>query len=266
MGSPIGSQPVSVAAGDDEVLAFNWSPPNPADYASFGADAGHFCLLSRVETGPAPDFGMTFPETGNLSANVRNNNNIVWKNITIVDEVAEGGRKSAAVIANFDVEPYDAHLIFTVPEDDGPTIFDWGQVWLHPTEQMLELLHASGAEFEGIEQIDDFTYLLAEPGARIGPVRLRPGDIAALGVRLVPTGKWNGGVRILALDVQQRAEDREIGGQRFIVKTRRDPRGIEIDRDAVNFDPVGWLPRRGGWRSVLVPSELMLNRRGGALG
>lgn len=248
MGSLIGSQPVSVAAEDDEILVFPWSPPNPADYASFGADAGHFCLLSRIETGPGPGFGMTVPETGNLYANVQNNNNIVWKNITVVDEIAEDGRISAAIIGNFDVERHEARLVFTTPKDEPYSIFDWGQVWLDATTEMLKLWKRSDGKFDGLKRLDDTTYLVLAPGASIGPFTLRPGDFAALRLRFVPTGKWRYGVRILALDLEQHAEQRLVGGQRFIVKTKSDMRGIALDRPVTVFDGVRWLPAKDSGR------------------
>src|SRR6185503_19947610 len=68
--------------GEAVVIQIPWYPPNPADFACFGGDQGHFCLLGRVETSvakpclepPAP-FGMTFPEGVDVNANTRNNNN-----------------------------------------------------------------------------------------------------------------------------------------------------------------------------------------------
>ena len=235
------SQPVSVVAGDDEILAFPWSPPNPADYASFGGDAGHFCLLSRIETGPAPGYGMTTTETSNLYANVQNNNNIVWKNITVVDEVADG-RLSAAIIGNFTKETSRAWLVFSTPKGEPLSIFDWGQVWLEATREMRRLFKKSGAEFKDIEQIDDTTYRVMRTGASIGPLELRPRELAALRLRFVPAPAQPIGVRVLALDLQQVEDRGVVGGQRFVVKTRPDRRGVAPDKPATVFDGVGWLP------------------------
>jgi hypothetical protein len=244
MGGIIGSQPVSVAAGDDEILAFPWSPPNPADYASFGADAGHFCLLARIETGPAPGFGMTSPETGNLYANVQNNNNIVWKNITIVDEVDEGGRTSAALIGTFDKERQKVRLEFTVPKDERVSIFDWGQVWCEPTRELQRILKRSDATFERMTEIDKGTWRIDGPGASIGPLDLRPGELGTIRMRFVPTAATPLGVRALALDIRQVADGGLVGGQRFVVKTRRDRRGVAPDVPATVFDGVYWVKRR----------------------
>ena len=82
MGSPIGTLTIPVIpAGGETILTFPWQVPNPANYGNDG-DQWHFCLLTRIEATTDP---MTFPETGDLNGNVRNNNNIAWKNVTVVD-------------------------------------------------------------------------------------------------------------------------------------------------------------------------------------
>ncbi len=247
MGGSIGSQPVSVSAGDDEILSFPWAPPNPADYASFGADQGHFCLLARIETGPAPSYGMTSPETGNLYANVQNNNNIVWKNITVVDDVGDG-RQSAAIVANFGREDRKVRLVFADAAGER-SMFDWGQVWMEPTPELLELWKASGADAKGIEPIGGDRFLVAGDGAYLGPIALAPGQLAALGLRFVPAAKTPQGVGIVALDVWQvdAGDDGEpIGGQRFVAKLRADARGLVQDAPTRNYDGVGWIAPKGG--------------------
>jgi hypothetical protein len=243
MGGAIASQAVSVAAGDDEILVFPWSPPNPADYASFGADAGHFCLLTRIETAPGPGFGMTTPETTNLYANVQANNNIVWKNIHVVDEEANG-RLSAAIIGNFTKDGMQTWLTFSVPRDEPYSIFDWGQVWLEATPQLLKILERSEAQFKEIEQTAERTYRLLGPGASLGPIDLRPRELAALGIRFVATFAESPGIRVLPLDLEQRDERGLLGGIRFVIKTRPDRRGVAIDDPATIFDGVGWVPVR----------------------
>ncbi len=245
MGGLIGAQPVSVAAGDDEILAFPWTPPNPADYASFGADAGHFCLLSRIETAAGPGFGMTTMETGNLYANVQNNNNIAWKNITVVDE-QPNGRLSAAVIANFSREGQRAWLVFSTPKDEPVSIFDWGQVWLEATPGLRRLLKRSDADLKGIEQVDETSYRVLETGASIGPIDLKPRDLAALRIWFVARSPDPVGVRVLSLDLQQVTDHGVVGGQQFVIKTRPDRRGVAPDRPATVFDGVDWLPVADG--------------------
>lgn len=90
MGNLISTQPIPVIQpGGSAIIEFAWQPPNPAIYAPIGTDPifwanepWHFCLLARILTPADP---MTFVETTNLYANVKNNNNIIWKNLTVVD-------------------------------------------------------------------------------------------------------------------------------------------------------------------------------------
>ncbi len=228
MGGAIGSQPVSVSAGDDDILAFAWAPPNPANYASFGADRGHFCLLSRIETGPAPGFGMAAVETSDLVANVRDNNNIVWKNITVVDDVS-GGRTSSAIVGNFGEKRQIARLEFTTPKDEQFSIFDWGQVWFDVTPEFAALWKKSEFVQEGIEQIADETYRVLGAGAFVGPLTLSPGRFAAVQVRFIPTAQHRMGAGVLTLDLTQVTKDGPVGGQRFVIKMKADRGRLVLD-------------------------------------
>jgi subtilisin family serine protease len=86
VGGQIGSAQTipSISSGGSTTLVFAWNPPKPTDYPCFD-NSGHFCLLARIETRNASPYGMAFPETSYLGDNVQKNNNIVWKNVSIVN-------------------------------------------------------------------------------------------------------------------------------------------------------------------------------------
>ena len=78
-----------IKPGSAYIATFPWLPPNPADYAAIASNSiffanqpHHFCLLSRIE---AVNDTMTFIETANTKTNVLNNNNIAWKNLSVVN-------------------------------------------------------------------------------------------------------------------------------------------------------------------------------------
>lgn len=68
----------SILPGGSTIVMVPWYPPNPADFAT---DIHHFCLTARIESprDPMPN------EVNNISigANVKNNNNIAWKNLSV---------------------------------------------------------------------------------------------------------------------------------------------------------------------------------------
>lgn len=61
----------SLASGTMAEAVLPWLPPHP----------GHICLVARLVTAQDP---MTTPENTDIDHNVRNNNNIVWKNVNVV--------------------------------------------------------------------------------------------------------------------------------------------------------------------------------------
>ena len=72
--------------GETIVLSHGWRPVKPKDYDS-QATSTDVCLLARIEESPTAPFGMTFPEAipMNVTPIVRNNNNAITKNMSIVD-------------------------------------------------------------------------------------------------------------------------------------------------------------------------------------
>lgn len=249
MGGFIDSQSVTVAGRDDEILTFPWFPPNPADYSSFGADQSHFCLLSRIETSGTPPFGMTTPEGSNLWANVKNNNNIVWKNITVVDELPGGAKVEYTTVANFTDQIMRASLLFVAPRHERPSVFHWGQVLVDLGEKLFEIWKANGSEGAGVKPLDGTTLLIEKSGAFIDNLELDPQALYTIRVQFLPKHRQPLGVHVYSLDVLQqvkcngRAET--IGGQRFVVKILPDPKAQVWDLTTIQFDGVGWSADSG---------------------
>ena len=110
MGNSLGSLQIPAIPGNGStILVFAWNAPQPITYSCFGSDRFHFCLLARIETAAYAPFGMTFPEqTGQLWANVKNNNNIAWKNVSVSNPNGGFGRMANGF--NFG---------FTDPGDEG---------------------------------------------------------------------------------------------------------------------------------------------------
>ena len=82
LGGPLGTMNIpALQPGEETILTFAWPVPNPDDYEFINTEPWHFCLLSRIVS--SVDL-MTVPETTNVNTNTMNNNNIAWKNVTVI--------------------------------------------------------------------------------------------------------------------------------------------------------------------------------------
>ncbi len=247
MGGLIGSQAVTVNGGATQIVQFMWTPPDPSDFAAFGADKAHFCLLARIETSPAAPFGMTSPETSSLYANVKNNNNIVWKNITIVDTDGEGARFADVVIGRFDRERRAMRLVFQTPKRRGHSLFDWGHILVEFRGDALRAWAKTGVKGEGFERLADGRLFITRSGAELVGPSLKPGAFGTLHVQFVPDGRRATGAQVFELDViELDAKGRAMGGQRLLLKTMPSRKHLSCDTQLGTFDGVAWVPKSLG--------------------
>ena len=76
---------VTVAPGSSVTVELPWYPQDPGVfhlYYPLDPDPGHWCLLARLVNTAE---GMTYSETADHMANIRNNNNIAMRNTEVVD-------------------------------------------------------------------------------------------------------------------------------------------------------------------------------------
>jgi pregnancy-associated plasma protein-A len=215
MGSQIGSQATGTVNGRGSViLTFPWSPPNPDDYASFGADKNHFCLLSRIETSSVAPYGMTYPETGNLSDNVKNNAKIAWKNVEVA---SSGHRMSAFTVSNFGEGERCYAFAIAVPEGERLDPEEW-RILVRADADLTKRLEEAGK----VEIDSDGRFVIEKPGELIGSFALRPGEHRTLEVEVQHCGKRAPAAVVIALDAIQYAVEQEqvhaLGGQRLVFK------------------------------------------------
>ncbi len=209
-----------VQGGDFTILEYQWTNvPNPADYASLGGDESHFCLLARIETSS----GMTFPETTNLGGNVKNNNNIAWKNISIARETMPGGRQTAVFVGNYEEDrEYEMILSFENANDIEASVFDYGDVFLRLAPELIQKWEQNGSQGEGVAKIDDDLIEIKTPGARLSGMLLDPKEIYACTLIFNETQKTLG-PNVYFMDMLQYSgsatPDNLIGGQRFLLKS-----------------------------------------------
>lgn len=223
MGDSIGSKPIgSVEGGSSVILEFPWYPPDPSDYSSFGADKSHFCLLSRIETLSSQPFGMTFVEGSNLVENVRNNNSIAWKNVTIVDVVPNGSGKAYVTVGNIEKYTSLIKLAFASPkEKNQKSILELGTIRVYLEKRLFNQWEDGGSVGEGIKFVGNNWIEVLTANAWISNIKIESNEFHTIEVRFIPFNERVEQSNVLFFDITQYAYEevyRFVGGQRFVFK------------------------------------------------
>ncbi len=245
MGGSIGQGAIAVSGGEVQIYHVPWTPPDPSDYAAIAGNKAHFCLLARIETSPNFPFGMTSPETQSLHGNVRNNNNIVWKNISIVDTDGVGAHFADVVIGTIDIEIPADRLRFQTPPRNGFTLFDWGHILVEFRGDALRDWANGSIAGNGFVRLDDGRLFISRDGAEIVLPRFGPRKLGTVHVQFVPDGRRNTGAQVFELDMMELDAGGEVlGGQRFLLKTTSSRKRLSLDTQLGTFDGVDWDPKK----------------------
>jgi len=201
--------PVDFSPMSSRVVEVPWTPPLD----------GHFCLLARWVSQADP---MEVAETQDIESNVRNNNNIVWRNVNVVDLT---GAQSA--MATFEVRPPDGGGAFSLvvrglKAHGGEHAAPPFRLSFELDGVLLEAWRRGGARSRNA-RLDGARFVLGEPDeATLSNLRLENG--AAGRVRLVFERSGVAPQGDVVIDVLQRLEDagpsaHPIGGVSYVVRT-----------------------------------------------
>lgn len=237
MGDEFASQAIlPIVAGGQRIIEFDWNNlPNPLSYPNdFDPnspmqtiiDKHHFCLVARIEYA---DDTMAFPEGSNLGDNVRNNNNIVWKNITIVDE--NGGTNGFGGIV-FTGNPVQIEQNFDIHFDPADVIgqphslTDEAEVRIALDDPLWNLWVAGGSHGTNIKVDNEKTkvILLTGPHASLENIHYHAGEQHQIGLMANFLSDQSTEQRIFDYDITQvrTTDGTSIGGERFhVIKPER---------------------------------------------
>lgn len=126
-GGVIGERTIDpIPHSDFQIIEFKWKVPSRADLSELTAKNLNFSLLARIETINRAPFGMSNPESPNLHQNVRRNNNIALKNVSVTEHFGER-LLASFLLSNNDKRKRYYKLSFVYPEDE-MSIFDYGDI------------------------------------------------------------------------------------------------------------------------------------------
>jgi hypothetical protein len=108
---------------------------------------GHYCIVARWVSAQDP---MSFIEGTGIGANTRNNNNIAWRNMNVVNDILlPEVSHNTAIVRN--ITPRDEFVHLGVLDFSEEAFVQFGTIALRLDEQLLKRWLEQGARGEGIE-------------------------------------------------------------------------------------------------------------------
>lgn len=202
----------SIPPGGSYTVEVPWFPPNPAD---FDADIHHFCLLSRITSPSDP----MFLETNGVGVwdNVKNNNNIVWKNVSVYNTDISDAVVGLYVRGTLkDVSKVNLRFLDRGFKENVKIRFfeRGGTITIGVDPKFVERLKQ--AKLTDIEVVDEKTLRIKSPAAAIIGLTLQRKETFLLTFKFdVPLEK---GEETILDVVQQNAKNVIEGGERFVIR------------------------------------------------
>lgn len=208
----LGAVPVSSFAKNSVlVVPLQWTP----------SAAGHYCLLARwVSTADT----MTFPETADIQGNVRNNNNLVWRNLFVVD-FAQPKPSPAQTFEIRNTGGANARVRLLVRSSDpaGQSYLRQGAVTLSLDEPLLRGWREGGTVNQGL-RIEGGLLRVTAADAVLDGLVLPPGLTGRVSVKFekpsaMPTSNFVVDFVQLALPASGGQTPRVVGGVSYEIRT-----------------------------------------------
>lgn len=159
--------PNDLNPGDQITVKIPWTNvPNPDLYSG----DNHYCVLARFVSSDDPMANEVNPIY--IDANTRNNNNIVHRNMNIVNQFGNGGR----IIVRNNLKTTELINIcfdFDEPNTNFPFL-NFGQIRCKPEEKLYEIWKSGGSASQGIEIVNG-EFLIYE-NACLFNIALQPGE------------------------------------------------------------------------------------------
>ena len=141
-----------------------WDPPGE----------GHFCLIAVWESDH--DF-MTFPLGSSLDPNVRNNNNIAWRNVNIVNLLPTDSKKTEFIVRNTSTTNATVDLGITALVGQTGTFLSRGGILIDLGPTLFGKWQAAGGFGTGVQTIPNTTVAkVLQPLSEILGIPMDPGE------------------------------------------------------------------------------------------
>lgn len=161
--------------GEEAILEFPWTVPFPGSYSFMtNNNPWQFSLLARIDS---PDDPMTFSEVANTTQNVRNNNNIAQKNVTVISKLPLKSFGGVIGISHID-SVIGTNLTFLADSrETGRKIFEEAEIWLVLDDVLMNAWSAGGKQKNNIVHRGDNLFMITGDNASLNNLHFQTNDV-----------------------------------------------------------------------------------------
>lgn len=189
---PIGQITIpQIQPGQEAIVTIPWNVPNPNNFPqnSLTFDgSNNFSILARIESNT--DI-MTFPETGEVqgvtnngklrfAANVRNNNNIAWKNLIMID--VANRNNTVVTLKNLSNDIQNSYLELVKENNEiGKSIYEEAEVSLKMDETLYNAWERGGKLAQKLNSTsEEYKKLVSGDNVILDNISLNPNEIGTI--------------------------------------------------------------------------------------
>lgn len=217
-------------AGSDKIYSFEWQVPDLEDYADL-PENWHFCLLAVLDS--EADTISDNDCNGDLERFVRNNNNIAWKNISIINR-DNNNIPTYVSVNNWSNERLNTNLLFTSHKDEqSPFLHDVADITITLNKPLYELFLENWSSAYGMEVcIDkDNSFLIKKDSANID-LLLLPHKLYLLGLDIDFLLDKGNEKKQYRYDISLRNKSKNnavIGGEQYLIEKWETEDNLYVD-------------------------------------
>ena len=256
-----------LSPGEEAILQFTWNAPRTT--ISFGdSNSWHFCFLARIVSENDP---MTNEQYNTYtSTNARRNNNIAWKNVTVVKassrkrkcnkwdncSVKKGGAQFNFISFGgliFVGNPFNEAKTFSLElvkeeAETGKAIFDEAEVVLTMNKTLYNAWKRGGKQSELLKNTnDEKKKIVTGNHARLNNLQFEPNEFGLLNVRFnFLTKELTDKLKFVYHVIQKEVETGEVvGGETYVINkdlqmefegSVKEDRKLEINNKTISID------------------------------
>ncbi|WP_104735973.1 S8 family serine peptidase [Hanstruepera ponticola] len=206
-----------IQAGSEAIVKIPWVVPDPENYTD-NPNPWHFCLLAKIN---ATDDPLASPMTSNPNYMVRNNNNLAWKNLTVVDLETETTSAIVMVSNPLNIPKTYYFELHKEINEGGKAIFDEAEVTLKMDDVLFNAWERGGKKSQLLDdKPDEKVKLVKGDNVVLDDILFEPNEMGLLTLKFnflteELTDKTKYTYHIIQ---KEKSTDEIIGGETFVIK------------------------------------------------